>query len=67
MATAACAPSAIATATSRTSRDTVARDINAGDARLLSIWIGHNTALHIPLAAETLGKIGRLMAAGRKE
>jgi hypothetical protein len=45
----------------------VAREIYAGDARILSIWIGKNTAIHIPLAAVTLGKIGRLMSTGRKE
>ena len=45
----------------------VTGNIYAGDAGFLSIRVRHHATFRITLAAETLGKIGRLMAAGREE
>lgn len=66
-ATAARAPSAMAAATKRTSRDTSPAIIYARDTSLLRIGVHHDATLCIPLAAKTLRKVRCLMAAGREE
>ena len=67
MATAACAPSAMAAATKRTSRDTSPATYTPGTLVSSVSGVHHDATLRIPLAAKTLRKVRCLMAAGREE